>query len=114
SAGELRHAIKIQRREETDDGYGNTTGAWVDFITRRACSLLPTRGGEQVIAARAQGTALYDCWVRFDSQTSSITPDDRAVDTRDANRVFNIKFAQDMDGRRAFILLQLEQGVATG
>lgn len=112
-AGDLRDRIVVQRRKAQGDGYGNTLGDWEDLVFR-ASKLTPTRGGEAVIAGRAQGVALFDCWVRFDSVTRQITTDDRVLDARDRSREFNIRFAQDMDGRKRFLLLQLELGVATG
>lgn len=112
AAGELTERVRFERRAAADDGYGNTEGAWATLITSRAAKLRPTRGGEQTIAARLQGTAAWDLWVRFDGETSTVTTDDRVVDARDATRTFNIRFIGDMEGRREFLLMQLEQGVA--
>lgn len=74
----------------------------------------PIGGGESVLAGRLQGTAAFDCWLRFDSETSGIRAGDRVIDARDETRVFNIRSALDMDGRHQWLLLQCEQGVASG
>lgn len=113
-AGDLRHRVKFQRRPKTGgDGYGNREGAFADLGIERAASLTPMRGGEDVQAGRVTGRASWDCWVRSDSATRSITTSDRVVDARDPNRVFDIRFIGDMDGDRTWLLMQLESGVAT-
>lgn len=113
-AGDLRHRVKFQRRAEISDQYGNTQGEWVDLGIERAASLTPTRGGEEVQAGRIAGTASWDCWVRNDSGTRSLRTGDRAIDTRDPSRTFNIAFIGDMDGDRAWLLLQMKSGGVDG
>ncbi len=111
---DLTDKVRFERRAESDDGYGNTEAGWTVLVAERSVRLRPTRGGEQVIAARAQGVAAYDLWVRRDSGTLSVEVGDRAVDARDDRRTFNIKFIGDMDGRRTWLLMQLELGTADG
>jgi head-tail adaptor len=115
-AGELRQVVSFERRATTPDGYGNTEGAWVNLIDRRAAKLDPTRGGEQVIAQRLQAQSSWDLWVRFDSSTSGVTPGDRCFSHDDPFQVFNIDFAQDMNDPRPrhWILMQLTLGKADG
>ena len=111
-AGDLRDRIKIQRRTVVSDDYGNDDGAFADIGVSRAAKITPTRGGEAVQAGRLTGKAGYDVWVRSDSGTRSIQPGDIAIDERNASRVFNIRFVGDMDGKRTWLLLQCELGVA--
>lgn len=113
-AGDLRHRVKFQRRAEGDDGYGNPVEGWTDLGIERAASLTPTRGGEDVQAGRVAGKASWDCWVRNDSGTRQITTSDRVVDVRDPSRTFNVTFADDMDGDRVWILMQLTSGGVDG
>ncbi len=115
SARDLRQRIRVDRRSQTLTAMGGP-GPWETLITSRAAKLAPRPigGGEVVLAGRLQGVAPFDCWVRYDSETAEIRPDDRVVDARDPTRVFNVRFAEDMDGRRNWILLQLEKGVADG
>lgn len=113
-AGDLRDRVKFQRRVEVEDDYGNTQGGWADLDISRAASLSPTRGGETVQAARVTGSAMWDCWVRSDSGTRSVNTGDRIVDERDPTRVINITFAEDMDRRREWILMQGTSGLADG
>lgn len=120
SPAELIHRVRFERRTPVDDGYGNKRGGWATLIEFRSALLTPTRpraaaaSNEPVIAARQQGIAIWDLWVRYDSATLGVTTDDRVVDARDASRTFNIKFKADMDGRKTWLLMQLEQGTADG
>jgi head-tail adaptor len=114
NAGELRQSVRFERRAIVEDGYGNERGDWEVLIDRRSAKLTPTRGGDQVVAGRQQGVAAWDLWVRFDSATRGVTTDDRVVDRADPARSFNIKFIGDMDGRRRFLLMQLEAGRGDG
>ena len=114
SAGELDREVRIQRRLSVPDGYGNVTGDWADICQPRMAKMLPTRGGEQIIAARAQGKALWDGWVYFDPDSETISADDRLVDLMNPALTWNVTFAGDMSGRRVWLFLQLEQGGADG
>lgn len=114
ASGPLRDRMRFERRAQTSDGYGNTEGDWQTLITARSVDLKPTRGGEAVIGERLQGHAAFDMWLRSDSATRQLTTDDRVVDIRDATRVFNIAFIDDMTGRKAWLLMQLTRGKADG
>ena len=126
TARELRASICVQRRSLAQDAYGGVKGAWATIIPQRAAKLVavkPSRrgGDEVVIAARVQGTAIWDCWVRWDSLTSTVTAEDRVVDRRGGQdaagnwlRVFDVAWSHDMDHRRVWILMQLREGRAEG
>lgn len=114
-ASDLRQSVRVERRSQTLTARGGL-GAWETLITSRRVQLTPRRAAsnaEQVIAARLQGVAVFDCWMRWDSETATIRADDRLVDRDDTSRVFNIRFAEDFDGRKKWLLLQVELGVAT-
>jgi head-tail adaptor len=117
-ARDLRDRVMFQRRVDTPSPLGGTTGAWYTLISSRSAKLIPFRprrkGGDEVQGARLQGTAPYDLWVRWDSQTSQVTSDDRVVDLRNPERVFKIGFVEDMDRRNLWLVFQLELGVANG
>ncbi len=113
-AGDLRHRVIFQRREDVEDDYGNTQGEWIDLGVSRACSLTPTRGSETIQSDRLAGRVQWDCWVRSDSGTRSLQTGDRMADARDPSRTFNIGFIGDMDGDRTWLLIQATSGVADG
>jgi head-tail adaptor len=113
-AGDLRDRVRFERRLTVRDEDGNAVDDWAVLGSDRSASLLPTRGGETVQAGRVQGRGLFDLWVRHDSLTSTITPGDRAVNVR-TDTPFNIKWGpEDMDGRRQWLLFQIEDGGASG
>lgn len=114
SAGDLRNAVRIERRADSSDGAGGTKTDWETLIAERDCQLTPTRGGESIQAQRNQGTVQFDCWMRCDDDTLGITADDRAVDLDNANRTFNITPVGDMTGKGQWLLFQFMQGVADG
>jgi SPP1 family predicted phage head-tail adaptor len=114
---DFRQRCQFQRRTATVDQFGGNNAGWADYGSSRACNLTPYRaqkrgGAEEVIAARLQGTAVFDLWVRYDSLTSTITPDDRVYDVHNPGVYYNIRFAQDMDSRKQRILMQVELGTA--
>lgn len=114
-ASDLRNSVRVERRSQTLTSRGGL-GAWETLITSRRCDLKPRKasgGAEQVIAARLQGVAVFDCWMRWDPETAEIRSEDRLVDRDNTTRVFNVRFAEDLDGRKKWLLLQLELGVAT-
>lgn len=115
SARDLRQRVRIERRGSTPTARGGSAG-WETLIESRAAKLTPRPigGSETVLAGRLQGTAVFDCWLRLDSETTAIRAGDRLVDARDETRVFNIRSALDLDGRRQWLLLQCELGVAHG
>ncbi|WP_375263831.1 phage head closure protein [Palleronia sp.] len=77
----------FQVREEVDDGFGNTYGAWVDRFTRW-CHVRFLRGGETVIAARLVSRQPAIITIRHDAETATIAPAMRCVI---AGRSFDIK-----------------------
>lgn len=44
AANNPRERVSLERREEIDDGYGDTCGAWAAQFERDAC-ILPSKGG---------------------------------------------------------------------
>ncbi|MDB5733343.1 MAG: phage head-tail adaptor [Variovorax sp.] len=111
ASGDLRDRMRFERRAVTADEYGNdVAGAFEPQFTRWA-QLVPARGSEQVIASRLEGVQPVTVRVRWDSQTGSITPDWRAVDTR-SGRVYAIKTAADPDRRRQWMEMLCVSGEA--
>lgn len=112
--GQLRDLLRFERRVEEADGYGNSDGDWRPMFAARRGRLTPTRGGDQVIASRAAGVSTWDLWIYWDPEAAQVGPGDQVVDVRRPERAFKVTFAQDMDGKQAWLLLQLELGKATG
>ncbi len=80
-AGILRERFAFDRRIVTDDGAGNTSGAWLEqFVTAARRESL--KGGEAVQAARLENRQPYLCTVRYTPRTALITHEWRCRDTR--------------------------------
>lgn len=112
AAGKLRERLHFQKRAETDDGYGNPVSG--DFATQftRAARVRSLRGSEPIINQRLQGVQPVVVTVRTDSSTKTIDAAWRAVDSRDATKVYNIR-AVTPDEKGAYIDFLAEAGVAT-
>lgn len=111
TANDLRDRVSLEKREEIDDGYGGTVGAWVPQFERNACILL-SKGGETVIASRLQSIQPALIIVRHDAETATITAAWRLIETR-SGTVYNIRTSADMERRGRFITMLCESGVAT-
>ncbi len=111
TANDLRDRVSLEKREEIDDGYGGTVGAWVPQFERNACILL-SKGGETVIASRLQSIQPALIIVRYDAETATITAAWRLIETR-SGTVYNIRTSADMERRGRFITMLCESGVAT-
>lgn len=112
-AGDLRERLRFEvRPATTDDGYGNVEGAWqARFIT--AARIRPLAGSETVIAARLSGVQPVRITVRSSVETRAVTAGWRAVDCRDASRIFNVRAPANFDERNRYIDIMAEAGVPT-
>src|SRR5690606_12771504 len=97
--------------EEVDDGYGNTYGQWVPQFERDAC-ILPSKGGETVIAARLQSVQPALIIVRYDVETATINAAWRLIEIR-SGTAYNIRTVADIERRGRFITMLWAPGVAT-
>jgi len=114
AAGELRDRVRFDRRGSGGNSGGVVKSDFAPLIASRRARLLPVRGGEEVIADRVAGVSGWELVIRFDSATSKLAADDRVVDLRDESRVFDIRFVEDLEGRRRWLVLQLERGKGDG
>ena len=107
-AGELRDRYRFERRAEDDNG--DRLGAWGADAVTVWTKTQALRGGEGVQAARLEGRQPFLLTVRASTATKLIDNAWRAVDDRDANRVFNIKSAV-VTADRAWVEILCEQRV---
>lgn len=108
-AGDLRHRLAFDKREEVDDGYGNTVADWQEQFTR-AAAFTYERGNEAVMAARLEGRSIIRVRLRSDSSTRTITTDWRARDAR-LGTVYAITDVDAVTDRQ-WVWLRIEEGVA--
>jgi head-tail adaptor len=107
-AGELRHRVAFDRRQDVNpdapDDLGNTQSEFVAKVQARL-------GGEAVTAARLTGQQPVSIIVRQSAQTKLIADDWRARDVR-TGAVYAIRSIIDPDDTRAFFELLCQVGVA--
>ncbi|MDB5597381.1 MAG: phage head-tail adaptor [Hyphomicrobiales bacterium] len=110
-AGNLRDRVRFEARAVVGDDYGNPGAGDFEAQFSRSVEIKPMRGGEDILAARIQGTQPILIRTRYDSQTARITPEWRAIDVRDGT-VYAIRTAVDMDRRHEWIELMAIAGIA--
>jgi SPP1 family predicted phage head-tail adaptor len=111
SAGRLYYKVALDKREDVDDGYGNTVSGWQEQFQTRA-EVIHLRGSEAVMAGRLQGKHTQVIRVRNSSNTRLISTDWMLRDVR-TGKSFNIRDIEH-EINRQFIALTCESGVATG
>ena len=111
TAKDLRDRARLEQHEEIDDGYGNTVGNWVTRFERDAC-IIPSKGGETVIASRLQEVQPALIVVRLDAETTTITADWRLNEVR-SGTIYNIRTSADMERRGRWWTMLCEAGAAT-
>lgn len=108
-AGELRQRFQFAFRQAAKDGIGNEQDTWIEqFEVWGKRTVL--RGGENVMAARLEGTAPAVITIRSSIQARQITTDWRCTDFR-TREVYNIRQVT-LSEKRDYIDLLVEKGVA--
>lgn len=110
-SGQLHYQVALLKREQVDDGQGNTEGKFVEQFQTRA-EFIHLRGGESVLAGRLQGKHTQVIRVRNSANTRLISTDWMLRDVR-TGKSFNIRDIEH-EVNRQFISLTCESGVATG
>ncbi len=111
-AGELRERIGFFRPVVADDGFGNTTSGYAaepDFVV--SANVRPKLGGESIQAARLAGRNYLNVTVRAASITRQVTDAWKARNMR-SETDYNIRSIIDPDGKRQWIEMLCEEGVA--
>lgn len=98
-SGDLVERISLRKRGGTEDAYGNTVPGDFEAKFERRAQFIMKPGSEAVLAARLQGQQPVTIIVRFDSETSAVTPEWEIVDLR-TNTVYAVQAAADMDRKR--------------
>jgi head-tail adaptor len=100
--GALNQTLLLQRRGDTDDGWGATIpgGGEFETVAKVAASLIPRTGGEEVTAARLGGRQPYVVCVLNMPVTRQITISWQLVDARNPARVLAVASPPaDPDGK---------------
>lgn len=103
--GELDQRVTIQRLTLASDGQGGSTESWADVVTVWA-HVRPRSGREVVQFDRVNGEHAYLFVIRY---RSGIRESDRLV-WQGVN--YNIRSISDQSGRKLYLELDAERGVA--
>jgi len=112
SAGDLRFRVGFFQRALQSDGYGNTQSEFPDdpeFTVSAA--IVPKLGGESIQAARLVGRKHVNITVRSSGVTRMVSESWKARDMR-SGVDYNIRSIIDPDGKRQWIEMLCEEGVA--
>lgn len=111
TAGSIRRQrVAFDKREDVDDGYGNTVAGEFQEQFEAAAEFRPRGGSEAVVAARLEGRNIFGVYIRSSIQARQITTDWRMRDTR-RGTVYAID-AVDAITDPAWVYLTVESGVA--
>lgn len=115
TTGELRDKIRFERLGKGANVGGVVKRDWASTGVVRSARVLPRMGGEGALAARQTGAQPVEITVRFDSQTRTMTTDDRAVDDRDPTRIWAIRSIAEIEGgKNRWLNLLCEAGGTDG
>lgn len=113
----LNDRVRLERRIVGDDEHGNEREGWVVLP---GANILPAKlteyvigGGETVQAAKLQGRALAECWLRNCQLARSILTEHRLIDLA-TDTELNIRHVQTPERTSRYIRLLVERGVAIG
>lgn len=113
AAGDLKWKIGFYAKTAVSDDYGNTNYVYAtepQFVYR--AQVKPKLGGEAILAGRLSGSNFVNITVRSSAETRQVTTDWRAKDER-SGVLYNIRSGPiDPDGKRRWLELLCEQGVA--
>lgn len=110
-SGSLSERLTFQKREEVDDNFGGSYGAWVDQFDEPA-RLQPRLGSEPVIAARLTGIQPFTLTVRSSTRARAVTPAWQVVNAR-SGTTYNIKAIANPDERGQYLEMLVVEGVAS-
>lgn len=111
--GALNQTFLLQRRGDSDDGWGNNVpgGGEFETVAKVAASLIPRTGGEDVMAARLVGRQPFVVRVRNMPVTRQITVAWQLVDARNPARVLAVTSPPaDPDGKGQWLEFIVTEG----
>lgn len=104
--GELRHRVTVQSLSNASDSQGGVATTWSDLVTIWGL-LEPTKSYEKFFADRIDFRRTHTCIIRHRTDITT------AMRLSFDSRLFQIKGIRRPDERKFFLLLDLEENVAT-
>lgn len=108
--GELDQRVTFKRKEKTPDGSGGSSFVWVDAFTPATvwAMVRPASGNESEDFDRLNGRATYLFVVRY--PTPGPVEESYAIEWE--GELYNIRFPKKPTGRRLYMQIEAERGVA--
>lgn len=106
-AGELRERVKIERPVHEPNGRGGEVVTWRVVASGVPAKISPTKGGEEVRAARLTGVNTFDVTVRLSSAMADPAADWRVTNER-TGKAFNVVWAANLDERGRFLTMMVK------
>lgn len=104
--GGLRHRVIIQNFTTASDSQGGTAQTWADLATVWAL-LEPVKAFEKMFGSRLQYVRTHTCIIRHRTGV------DTTMRISFDSRTFQVKGIRDPDEKNFFLILDLEENVAT-
>lgn len=104
---QLRQKVTIQQESEVADGQGGYTVGWSAFASNVDFRLEPVRGDERLQAQSLASAVMYRGTMRW---RAGVTAGMRVLL---GSTAYNIRAVVNPDERRRYLVLDLEEGVAT-
>lgn len=109
TAGMLRHTVAFENPPAVNDGQGGFEGAWTPIATAAAVrgALKPASGNERYFAGQLESPITHHFYTRY---RTDITSKARMVYE---GRLFQVRAILDIEERKRWFDITLEEGVAT-
>ena len=105
--GHLRVPVTIYEKQRTDDGAGGSVDTLVEVASARS-KWKHSSMGERLHAQSVQAHVMHRVWMRYNPNIKA----DMILEDPDGAR-FNIRGVVDIERRRRWLELHVEEGVAT-
>jgi head-tail adaptor len=112
-AQRMQERLSFQKRVDTVDDYGNTSGDFAEQFIEPAEIIVPRLGSEGVVAARLAGQQPVIVRVRLNTRTRQINAGWRAVDARNPAMVLALTAAAvDREQNKQWLEIPATVGIA--
>jgi SPP1 family predicted phage head-tail adaptor len=107
TAGMLRHIVEFQNPPAIADGQGGVEGSWTTHASNVRGALRPVSGNERYFGQQLESAVTHHFFMRY---RNDITAKQRLVYE---GRNFQVRAVIDIEERKQWLDLLVEEGVAT-
>lgn len=106
-AAGLRQRVTIQQESEVSDGQGGYTLSWTAVASSVPCRIEPLRGDERIQAGSLAAPVTHRATIRY---RAGITAGQRLLH---GSVAYNIRAVLNPDERKRYLVMDVEEDVAT-